>query len=126
MADVQFGRCISPISPPNSALIGLEENPIFLAVGLVATPSLRTPSPNITSSSTSEDEAVEAKRQKLDPDYAPSTASEGTLTATQSQEVSECEEEKEEEEEDDTETEEESWKPSRSTSPEQYSSPSDD
>jgi hypothetical protein len=124
MVDVQFGRCNSPISPPTSVLPGLAENTIFSAVGLVAKTSLRTPSPDITSSSTSEDEAVEAKRQKLDPDYEPSTASEGTLTATQSQEVSL--EEDNEEEEDETETDEESWKPSRSTSPEQYSSPSDD
>jgi hypothetical protein len=76
-----------------------------------------------SSSSDSEDEAVEAKRLKLDPDYEPSTASEDSLTAPNSQDVSEEEEEEMLEE---TETEEESWHPSDNTSPELYSSPEDD
>jgi hypothetical protein len=48
----------------------------------------RTTYPN---SSSSEDEAVEAQRLRLDPDYVPSTASEGT-TATNCQVTSEVEE----------------------------------
>jgi hypothetical protein len=76
------------------------------------------------SSSSSEDEEVEAKRLKIDPDYVPSTASEGTVTAYNSPVLSEKEEEEEPEE---TETEEEgSWHPSESTSPEMISSPEDD
>jgi hypothetical protein len=64
---------------------------------------------------------VEAKRLKLDPDYVPSDTSEGTMTATNSQEVSELEEE-----EGETETEDESWEPSDGTEPEIISSPDDD
>jgi hypothetical protein len=85
------------------------------------------PSPVASDTSSSEDEAVEAKRQKLDPDYMPSTASESPLTtAANSQEASENEElseiEPAESDTDDTE----SWHPSASTSPEVYSSPEDD
>jgi hypothetical protein len=76
-----------------------------------------------SSSSSEEDEAVEAKRQKLDPDYMPSTASTSPLTtAPNSQEVTDNEEMTET----DTEDDEESWHPSVSTSSEQYSSPEDD
>ncbi len=83
---------------------------------------------DISSSSSSDDETTEAKKLKLDPDYVPSTASEGTLSAANSQEPSEEEEEKEEKPlSEETETEEEgSWHPSRSTSPEVISSPEDD
>jgi hypothetical protein len=94
-------------------------------VNLVKKRSSRT-SPVVSDSicsSSSEDEVVEAKRQKIDPDYVPSTASEGTLTAYNSPVMSEREEEEEIEE---TETEEDSWCPSRSTSPEVISSPEDD
>jgi hypothetical protein len=65
---------------------------------------------------------VEVKRRKIDPDYVPSTTSEDTLTACNSQECSEEEKEMSEQ----TETEDESWHPSRSTSPEIISSPEDD
>jgi hypothetical protein len=65
---------------------------------------------------------VEAKRLKIDPDYIPSTTSEGTLTVPNSQEGSEEEAMMSES----TETEEESWHPSGSTSPEVISSPEDD
>jgi hypothetical protein len=66
---------------------------------------------------------MEAKRQKMDPDYVPSTASEGTATATHSQDVSEVEEDIMDEA---TETDEESWNPSGGTSPEIVSSPDSD
>jgi hypothetical protein len=76
-----------------------------------------------SSNSSSEDEISKAKRLKIDPDYVPSVTSEGTLTATNSQEGSEVEDI----EKDETETEEdESWHPSESTSPEVISSPEDD
>jgi hypothetical protein len=78
-----------------------------------------------SSSSSSENEEVEAKRRKLDPDYFPLTPSEETLSGTNSQVMTD--EEKEEEKKEETETdEEESWHPSRSTSPEVFSSPEDD
>jgi hypothetical protein len=115
MTDLQFGRCVTPNSPPIILPFDLEEE--------IAEP--RTfPTRVASDTSSSEDEATEAKRLKLDPDYVPSTASEGTLTGTNSQSVSE--EEKVEEEKEETETEEEeSWHPSTSTSPDVYSSPED-
>jgi hypothetical protein len=111
-----------------------------LAVGLVAKAKLKLLIPSISSSSSSsnnkkpaspptsssnsssssDDEQAEAKRLKLDPDYVPSGTSEGTMTATNSQEVSELEEEGE------TETKEDSWEPSDGTEPEIISSPDDD
>lgn len=110
MADLKFGRCLTPTSSP---------------ISLVNVDSLVDDLISSSSSSSSEDEAVEVKRQKLDPDYQPSTASTSPLTtADHSQNVSE--EEEKEPDETDTETENESWKPSRSTSPELYSSPDDD
>jgi hypothetical protein len=113
--DLQFGRCLTPDSLPASLFIGLAEKDVS-----------QPTSPAVSSSgSTSEDEAVEAKRLRIDPDYIPSTASEGTLTATNSQVTSE--EEKEEEEKEETETEEEeSWHPSGCTSPESISTPEED
>jgi hypothetical protein len=59
----------------------------------------------------SEDEMVEAKRIKLDPDYAPSTASDGTATPAATAPSSQVSSEEEEEEEDE-ETEDESYIPS--------------
>jgi hypothetical protein len=113
-----------------------------LAVGLVAKTKLKLLIPSISSSSSSSsnnkkpvspptsssnssssssnDEQVEAKRLKLDPDYVPSGTSEGTMTGTDSQEVSELEEEEK------TETEEDSWEPSDNTESEIISSPDDD
>jgi hypothetical protein len=71
-----------------------------------------------SNSSSEEDEAVEVKRRKLDPDYQPSTASESPLTtAVSSQNVSE-EEELTESNSEDTE----SWQPSGTTSSEIISS----
>jgi hypothetical protein len=109
MADLQFGRCVTPISLPTSL-------PTSLLTSRASSPAV---------SSSSEDEELEAKRLKIDPDYVPSTASEGTVTAYNSPVVSEREEEEPEKTETETE-EEESWHPSNSTSPEQYSSPEDD
>jgi hypothetical protein len=109
MADLQFGRCVTPISLPTSL-------PTSLLTSRASSPAV---------SSSSEDEELEAKRLKIDPDYVPSTASEGTVTAYNSPVVLEREEEEPEKTETETE-EEESWHPSTSTSPEQYSSPEDD
>jgi hypothetical protein len=58
-----------------------------------------------SNSSSEEDDEVEAKRQRLDPDYQPSTASESSPN---------------------TETDDESWRPSDNTSLEVMSSPDDD
>jgi hypothetical protein len=103
-----------PASRPSSPVTG--RTPGFIYPAIDDTSS--------SSSSSSEDEGTEAKRLKIDPDYVPSTASEGTLTANNSPVVSEREEEEAQTEE--TNSDEESWKPSRSTSPELYSPPSDD
>jgi hypothetical protein len=66
-----------------------------------------------SSSCSEEDEAVSAKRKKMDPDYAPSTTpSEDTTSENCSQVTTEAEEELE------TETEEDSWVPSDSSEPE--------
>jgi hypothetical protein len=101
--------------------------PIKPDVNLLEALNLQPVSPGSSSNSnssdsTSEDERVEAKRQKMDPDYEPSTVSESSLTDTLSQNVSEAEEETLEE----SESEDESWHPSGSTSPEIISSPEDD
>jgi hypothetical protein len=101
-----------PIKPDVNLLEALNLQPV--------SPNNRSGNSN-SSDSTSEDERVEAKRQKMDPDYEPSTVSESSLTATLSQNVSEAEEETLEETESD-----ESWHPSGSTSPEIISSPEDD
>jgi hypothetical protein len=134
--DLQFGHCtelpsipgsnsgFQPISFRSNLQIDSVDQSSELHSRIVERSS---PCPSLTSpsSSSSEDEAVEAKRQKLDPDYVPSTASEGTQTGENSRVTSEKEEEEETEEE--TETEEDgSWYPSDSTSPEQISSPEDD
>jgi hypothetical protein len=133
MADLQFGRCVTPTSPPTSPLPNLVEN--INSHTLTSPPTSPFPnsaenttsqwtSPVVSDSSSSdEDEEPEAKRQKVDPDYVPSTTSEGTPTDSSSPPVSE----REEQEIVETETEdEESWHPSRSTSPEIISSPEDD
>jgi hypothetical protein len=116
MVDLRFGRCQTPNSPPaNQAL-----SPV---IRLTRIANIRGSSGNSPNSS-EEDEAVEAKRQKFDPDYQPSTASTSPLTtAFNSQDVSEQEEEPDET---DTETDDESWQPSETTSPEIISSPEDD
>jgi hypothetical protein len=112
MADLRFGRCLTPASLPTSLPASRPLSPVNQLTADISSDD----------SSSEDDEAVEAKRQKLDPDYQPSTASESPPTTTaNSQEVSE-----KEEDETDTETEEESWCPSRSTSPEVISSPDDD
>jgi hypothetical protein len=75
-----------------------------------------------SNSSSEEDDEVEAKRQRLDPDYQPSTASESPLTSgSNSQQASENEAD-----EPNTETDDESWRPSDNTSLEVMSSPDDD
>ncbi len=145
MADLRFGRCVTPVSlpvslpaslptsRPPSPVIGLTEDmnhqSVLNAVGLTATvnrqPVLDDVDGDSSSSSSSEDEQVEAKRLKLDPDYTPSTASESPLTtAANSQEASE--EEEEENKESETEEDDESWHPSASTSPEIVTTPEDD
>jgi hypothetical protein len=112
MFDVLFGRCVTPGSPPTNSLL-------IEPTAMVSLPTPTSPA----SSSSSEDEIAEAKRLKSDPDYIPLTSSEGTQSATISQEVSEAEEEIEDQF--DTETEEESWQPSESTEPEEVSSSDD-
>jgi hypothetical protein len=121
MADLTFGRCITPTSLSASLPASRLPSPVIgLTTGFIY-PDIDSSNSSISSSSS--DEAVEAKRAKLDPDYQPSTASESPLTsALHSQEGSENEKETDET---DTETEE-SWCPSRSTSPEIISSPDDD
>jgi hypothetical protein len=114
MADLKFGRCMTPSSLPASPQIDL---PLEMAN---ATGNINRSS---SSSSSSDDEAVEAKRLKMDPDYIPSTASDSPQTAVNSQEVSE--EEKQLTEQSETE-EEDSWNPSTSTSPENISSSEND
>jgi hypothetical protein len=115
--DVQFGRCVDLPSSPLS-LLDQEDG------SLPTDPTIQF-SGSDSSTSDSEDEAVKAKRQKLDPDYIPSTASESTQTGTYSQDVSE--DDREEKEEEYTETDEdESWHPSDSTEPEIISSEDDD
>jgi hypothetical protein len=123
-ADIHFGKCVTPTSFPSSPLLGLTGNVEQVETEPVArfTPLVPCFSSS-SSSSSSEDETSKAKRLKIDPDYVPSVTSEGTLTATNSQEGSEVEDI----EKDETETEEEeSWHPSGSTSPEVISSPEDD
>lgn len=112
MFDVLFGRCVTPVSPPINSLL-------IEPTAMVSLPTPTSPA----SSSSSEDEIAEAKRLKSDPDYIPLTSSEGTQSATISQEVSKAEEEIEDQFE--TETEEESWQPSESTEPEEVSSSDD-
>jgi hypothetical protein len=125
MADTQFGRCVTPVSPPSKALLNTVNLPVTTKPAARFRPLVPYFSSSSSSNSSSDDEVVENKRLKLDPDYIPSTTSEGTLTATNSQDVSEEEDERKKEETE-TEDEEESWHPSRSTSPEVYSSPEDD
>jgi hypothetical protein len=93
-------------------IVNLKRLRVEISSGRCQIPASQLSSP----SSSEEDEAVEAKRRRLDPDYQPSSASDSsTTTAGNSQE----------EDETDTETEEESWCPSRSTSPEIISSSED-
>jgi hypothetical protein len=121
MADLKFGRCVTPTSLPASLPTSRLLSPV---VRLLRISTDAVFPENFDISSSSEDEAVEAKRKKLDPDYQPSTASGSPLTtADQSQNVSE----QEEEEPNETDTEDdESWQPSGTTSPEIISSPEDD
>jgi hypothetical protein len=100
-----------------------QHNPLtqeVVIIPIVQSTSRKSRVTSSSSSSSSEDEAVEAKRLKLDPDYVPSTASEGTQTGTNSQVQSE-------EEDESTETDEnDSWHPSVSTESEEISSMEDD
>jgi hypothetical protein len=121
MADLKFGRCVTPTSLPASLPTSRPLSPVVRLLRITTDAVFPE---NFDISSSSEDEAVEAKRKKLDPDYQPSTASGSPLTtADQSQNVSE----QEEEEPIETDTEDdESWQPSETTSPEIISSPEDD
>jgi hypothetical protein len=107
--DMSFGRCPMTASRLPSPVIRLTADPYLADVS------------SSSNSSSEENEAVEVKRRKLDPDYQPSTASESPLTTpVSSQNVSE--EEPDESNSEDTE----SWQPSETTSPEIISSSEED
>jgi hypothetical protein len=91
MADLRFGRCQTPNSPPASQAL----SPVIRLTRVADYPADISGNSGNSTSSSEEDEVVEIKRQKLDPDYQPST--ESTETETEDSK---------------------SWRPSRSTSPE--------
>jgi hypothetical protein len=122
MADMRFGRCLTPVSLPASLPASWPPSPV---IRLTADVGYQPIADDIDNSSSSSDNAIEAKRARLDPDYCPSTTSTSPLTtAGHSQAASEQEDEVEPDESDTEESE--SWNPSGTTSPEFYSSPEDD
>jgi hypothetical protein len=124
MADMRFGRCLTPVSLPASLPVSLPASrppspadtnipSVLAAVGLTAIVQPVVDDDNesdsgSSSSSSSCDEISKAKRVRLDPDYVPSTASTSPLTtAGPSQEASEQEDEAEPADSDTEDTE--SW-----------------